>query len=330
MSFRALLAERQGDSVSKSVQVLEEDALTPGAVTVEVEWSGVNYKDALAVMPRGGVARLDRLVPGIDLAGRVVESHDSVVAVGDEVLAHCYGIGVSHHGGFAELARLPVEWVVPLPAGLSTRDAMCLGTAGYTAALATVTLESAGVLPGQGPVLVTGASGGVGSVAVSLLAARGHEVVAATGKAEATSWLRSLGAVEVLDRSVLSVDSPKPLEREQWAGAVDNVGGTTLASVLRGIRYGGAVAAIGLTGGAGLSTTVLPFIIRGVSLLGIDAVQNPIEARRSLWGRLGGDLRPPVLSSTDHREVGLHGVEAVLDEIQAGHVTGRVLVEPHR
>jgi acrylyl-CoA reductase (NADPH) len=325
-----MLAERQGGSVLRSVQVLEEDELGSDAVTVEVDWSSVNYKDALAVTARGGVARLDRLVPGIDLAGRVVESHDPVFAAGDEVLAHCYGIGVSHHGGFAELARLPSEWVVPLPAGLSTKEAMSLGTAGYTAALATVTLESSGVLPGSGPVLVTGASGGVGSVAISLLAARGHEVVASTGKAESADWLRSLGAVEVLDRNEISAVSPKPLERERWAGAVDNVGGDTLASVLRGTRYGGAVAAIGMTGGAALSTTVLPFILRGVSLLGIDAVQSPIEERRALWARLAADLRPPVLASSDQRQIGLDGLDSVLDEIHAGEVTGRVLVQPHR
>jgi putative YhdH/YhfP family quinone oxidoreductase len=299
----------------------------PEGVLVDVHWSSVNYKDGLASTPSGKVARISPMVPGIDLAGVLAEDAGDLEA-GTEVLAHGYDIGVSRHGGFAEQARVPAEWLVPLPPGLSARDAMAIGTAGFTAALSVVALEHHGLRPGDGPVLVTGATGGVGSVAVSLLAQQGHEVVASSGKADASDYLASLGAKEVIDRSTLS-EAGRPLDAMHWAAAIDCVGGQTLATVLSRIQYGGAVAASGLTGGAQLPTTVLPFILRGVSLLGIDSVQTDIERRRSVWRRLGDDLKPHGLDEIGH-DIGLADLDGVLDGILAGQVTGRYVVDVRR
>ncbi len=243
---------------------------------------------------------------------------------GQSVLVHGYDLGVAHHGGYAEYARVPAGWVVPLPDGLSARQAMTLGTAGFTAALSVVALEDHGLVPGAGPVLVTGATGGVGSVAVSVLAGRGHEVTAVTGKAEAAGWLRSLGAADVVDRSAF--DASRPLQRERWAGAVDCVGGETLAAVLASLRYGAAVAASGNTGGTAVPTTVFPFILRGVSLLGIDSVQCPIDRRREVWTRLAGDLRPSSLDDLATDEVPLAEVPSALGRILDGGARGRTLV----
>jgi len=315
---RAFIAEQAGDDVSRGVRELSADELGEGDVLIRIEWSSVNYKDALATIPKGQVARISPLVPGIDLAG-VVEEAGGEFSAGDAVLAHGYDLGVAHHGGYAEYARVPADWVVPLPDGLSARDAMAIGTAGYTAARSVVALEESG-LP-SGPVLVTGASGGVGSVAVDILATRGHEVVASSGKDPA--WLEGLGASSVISREEAAGDGSRPLEKSRWAGAVDCVGGDTLAGVLRGLRYGGAVAASGNTGGVKLSATVLPFILRGVSLLGIDSVQNPIAERRALWQRLADDLRPRRLEA---REVGLDQLEGVLDALLQGAAQGRTVV----
>lgn len=323
--LRAFVAERQDGEIERGVRTLTEDDLPQGQVTVRVGWSSVNYKDALATIPKGQVARISPLVPGIDLAGEVVASEAPDVAVGDQVLAHGYGIGVSHHGGYAELARLPVEWVVPLPPGLSARDAMVIGTAGFTAAQSVHELEQRGLKPDTGPVLVTGASGGVGSTAVGILAKRGYEVVASTGKGDEHDYLRKIGAAEVLGRDETSAESPKPIEAERWAAAVDCVGGSTLAYVLRTLRYGGAVAASGLTGGPALNTSVIPFILRSVSLLGIDSVQMAIEPRRALWQRLAGDLRPVGLDDMAN-EVDFDGLPEVLDSILGGGVRGRTIV----
>ncbi|MFM7251772.1 MAG: acryloyl-CoA reductase, partial [Ilumatobacteraceae bacterium] len=267
------------------------------------------------------------------LAGVVVESRSPSVSVGDAVIVHGYDLGVAHHGGYSALARVSADWVVPMPAGLDARTAMLVGTAGYTAALSVVALEAAGMQPGDGDVLVTGATGGVGSMAVGMLAARGHRVVASSGKADAADWLRRLGAADVVDRSETSAESPKPLERERWAGAVDCVGGATLAYALRTMRYGGSVAASGLTGGSGIATTVLPFILRGVNLLGVDSVQTPIDRRRAVWQRIATDLRPAWLddmSVMGAEVVGLEGVPAEMDRILAGGMRGRVLVDPRR
>ena len=321
----ALLADASGPETRLELASLPVGELGDGDVLVAVEWSGVNYKDGLATRKDGKVARIDPLVPGIDLAGTVVEPGSSGLAPGAPVLVHGYDLGVAHHGGYAAYARVPAGWVVPLPDGLSGRQAMTLGTAGFTAALSVVALEEHGLTPGAGPVLVTGATGGVGSVAVSILAARGHQVTAVTGKTEAADWLRSLGAAEVVGRDAVG-DASRPLRRETWAGAVDCVGGELLAAVLASLRYGAAVAASGNTGGTSLPTTVFPFILRGVALLGIDSVQCPIERRREIWGRLAGDLRPPVLDDLATDEVALADVPAALERILAGGARGRTLV----
>ncbi|MGH9062630.1 MAG: acryloyl-CoA reductase [Acidimicrobiales bacterium] len=324
--FPAFLADRRGDNVERGVKDLEPGDLPAGDVLVEVAWSSVNYKDALATVPTGQVARISPLVPGVDLAGRVVGSTSPEVPTGAEVVVHGYDLGVAHHGGFAAYARVPHDWVVPLPEGLTAREAMIIGTAGFTAALSVDHLERQGLVPGAGPVLVTGASGGVGSIAIAILAARGYEVVASTGKPAEAEWLRRHGAATVIDRQELAAESGRPLEKERWAGAVDCVGGTTLASVLRTLRYGAAVAASGLTGGAALATTVFPFVLRGVALLGVDSVQLPIAGRRAVWERLATDLRPPDMDDLAAGEVGLDGLEPVLDAILAGRARGRTLV----
>jgi putative YhdH/YhfP family quinone oxidoreductase len=281
----------------------------------------VNYKDALAVTPKGQVARISPLVPGIDLAGEVVEGEGE----GTQVLAHGYDIGVSHHGGYAELARVPAGWVVPLPEGLTPREAMALGTAGFTAALSVAHLQDAGLTPGDGPVLVLGATGGVGSLAVDMLAGLGHEVHASTGKADQADLLRELGATEVLSREETSAESERPLERQRWAGVVDPVGGASLAYALRTVRIGGAVASSGQIGGVAVHTTVMPFILRGVSLRGVDSGNMEIEARRALWARMANELRPRSLDRLV-REVSLDEVDQVLSDALGGGALGRTVV----
>jgi acrylyl-CoA reductase (NADPH) len=313
--MRAFVAEKSDDGVQRG---LREDFEEPGGdgELVQVAYSSVNYKDALATIAKGQVARISPLIPGIDLAGALDD--------GSEVLAHGYDLGVSHHGGYAQRARVPAEWLVPLPDGLSARQAMAIGTAGYTAARCVIALEEAGLKPDAGPVLVTGASGGVGSTAVDILAARGYEVVASSGKDP--SWLKGLGASEVISREEAAGDASRPMEKSRWAGAVDCVGGEVLAGALRSLRYGGAVAACGNTGGVKLPTSVLPFILRGVSLLGVDSVQTPIEARRATWERLAGDLRPPHLDDAIAREISLEELDGVLSAILRGEVQGRTIV----
>ena len=319
--FRALVAERDGDEVRRELRELSADDLPDGDVTIRVGWSSVNYKDALAVTPKGQVARISPLVPGIDLAGEVVDGEGQ----GTQVLAHGYDIGTSHHGGYAELARMPGGWVVPLPDGLTPRDAMALGTAGFTAALSVAHLQDAGLTPGDGPVLVLGATGGVGSLAVDMLAGLGHEVHASTGKAAEADLLRALGAAEVLTREETSAESERPLERQRWAGVVDPVGGASLAYALRTVRIGGAVASSGQVGGVAVHTTVMPFILRGVSLRGVDSANMEIGARRALWERMAGDLRPRSLDRLV-REVTLDEVDGVLSETLGGGATGRTVV----
>jgi putative YhdH/YhfP family quinone oxidoreductase len=323
----AYLAERRDGEVVCAVTELARDELGEGEVLVGVEWSSANFKDALATRPDGGVARQDRLVPGVDLAGTVLESSSPELVAGEGVLVHGYGLGVSHHGGFATIARVPVAWVVRLPPLLTARQAMILGTAGFTAALSVVRLQHHGIGASDGPVLVTGATGGVGSFSVAMLAHLGFEVVASTGKGDADGWLARLGASSVIGRDVLSRPG-RPLEAQRYAGAVDCVGGDTLAGVLRSISWGGAVAASGLTGGAELHTTLFPFILRAVSLIGIDSTQTPIAERASTWERMATELRPPDLEAFVAGEVGLDGLGPVLDDLLGGRVRGRYLVRP--
>jgi putative YhdH/YhfP family quinone oxidoreductase len=323
--FRVFVAEKVDDRVTREVRDLGPSNLPAGEVEVRVAWSSVNYKDALATIPNGKVARISPLIPGIDLAGTVVHSDDPSIRVGAEVIAHGYELGVSRHGGFAEYARVPAGWVVPLPAGLTTREAMAVGTAGFTAALSVVRLEAHGLTPDDGPVLVTGASGGVGRSAVAILAERGYECWAATGKTQAHAGLIDLGAAGILSREEVTAESTRPLESERWAGAIDSVGAATLPYILRTLRWGGAVAASGNTSGAPFATTVFPFILRGVALLGIDSAQLPIDERRRLWDRIAEDLRPRGLGDA-LTEVGLDGLESALDAILAGRAMGRWIV----
>jgi len=324
-TFQALVARQDDDRITTSIETLSRSDLPPGEVTIRVLYSSVNYKDALAVTPGGGVVRTYPVVPGIDLTGEVVESQSPGFAVGDKVLAHGYQIGTGRHGGYAEYARLPADQVVAL-GGLTPHEGAAIGTAGFTAAMSVQALTKWGVQPGAGSVVVTGASGGVGSVSVDLLAAAGYRVVASTGKDAAAELLKELGAAEIIGRLPADPDAkPRPLAKARWAAAVDCVGGATLADVLSCVDYGGAVAASGLTGGAALHTTVMPFILRGVALLGIDSVQLPIGPRRELWQRLGDSMRPRHLAAITS-EVDVKDVVGVLDQIRAGEFSGRAVV----
>lgn len=323
--FSALVARQDDDCVTTAVEKLRIDDLPPGEVVIRVTYSSVNYKDALALTARGGVVRNYPIVPGIDLAGEVVASDSVDFSAGDLVVAHGYDIGTGHHGGFAEYARLPAEQVVRLTT-LSPREAAAIGTAGFTAAMSVRAIIDHGITPEDGPILVTGATGGVGTVSIDLLAGAGYEVVASTGKPDAESFLKRLGAAEVIGR--LPADpaaKPRPLGKATWAGAIDCVGGATLANVLSTVKYGGAVAASGLTGGAALNTTVIPFILRGVALLGIDSVQAPIEARRDLWRLLEETLKPRHLEDLAH-DVSLADVIGVIDQVRDGKYSGRAVV----
>jgi acrylyl-CoA reductase (NADPH) len=324
-TFQALVARQDGDRITASVETLSPSDLPPGEVTIRVQYSSVNFKDALALTPGGGVVRNYPVVPGVDLTGEVVESQSPEFAVGDKVLAHGYQIGTGHHGGYAEYARLPADQVVAL-GGLSPHDGAAIGTAGFTAAMSVQALIDWGIEPGAGSVVVTGASGGVGSVSVDLLAAAGYRVVASSGKEKAAELLKELGAAEVIGRLPEDPDAkPRPLAKARWAAGVDCVGGATLADVLSAVDYGGAVAASGLTGGPALKTTVMPFILRGVALLGMDSVLMPIGPRRRLWGLLGDSLRPRHLDAVTS-DVDVKDVVDVLDQVRDGKYSGRAVV----
>ncbi len=313
--------------VDRSVGLLAASDLPDGEVTIRVRYSCVNYKDALATLPNTGVARLSPLVPGVDLAGEVVASTVAEFAVGDDVVVNGGDIGTGRHGGYATYARVPAARIVRMPVGLTPRQAMGIGTAGFTAAQSVMALEAIGGLtPGNGPVLVTGATGGVGSTAVGILATRGYEVVASTGKADKADFLLSLGASQVIDRADTSAESKRVLEGERWAGVVDCVGGSTLAYALRTAQYGASVAASGLTGGSALNTSVLPFILRGVNLLGIDSVSIPMAQRVAIWERCATDLRPVGIDGELLTEIGLDGLDHALTMIRAGDVSGRIVV----
>lgn len=326
--FAAFVATRKGDAVETGVTTLTTDDLPAGDVTISVEWSALNYKDALATRAGNRVARISPLIPGVDLAGIVMTSTDPSLRPGRPVVVHGYDLGVAHHGGFAQVARVPADWVVPLPKGIDTRQAAVIGTAGFTAALSLHRLEGQGLTTADGPVLVTGASGGVGSMAVALLAARGYTVVASTGKAGESDYLVGLGASEVIGREDLAVAPERTLGPERWAGAVDCVGGATLTAVLRTLRYGAAVAASGLTGGAAVASTIYPFIVRAVSLIGVDSVLTPIVERRAVWDELAVAYPPAIIDAMVHSQIGLNELGPALDLILAGGVRGRVLVRP--
>ncbi len=291
MTFRALVVEKdEAGETSASVQVLDDSRLPQGDVTVAVDYSTVNYKDGLCLGSGGGLVRTYPHVPGIDFAGTVETSDDPRYSPGDKVVLTGWRVGEVHWGGHAQKARVKADWLVPLPDGLTTRAAMAVGTAGLTAMLAVMALEDHGLKPGQGPVLVTGAAGGVGSVATAILAHLGYEVAAVTGRPETAEYLTALGATRIVPREELAETVKRPLEAETWAGCVDAVGGAMLARVLGQMKYAASVAAVGLAGGAGLPATVIPFLLRGVNLLGIDSVMRPFTDRQRAWGRIARDL----------------------------------------
>jgi len=311
--------------VSARLVELGVDDLDPGEVLIRNSHSSVNYKDALAATGTGRIVRRFPVIGGIDVAGTVVTSSDTRFREGEAVLVTGYGMGVEHDGGYAEYSRVPADWVVPLPQGMSTADAMAIGTAGFTAALAILRMEQNGLKPANGPVVVTGASGGVGSVAVDLLAGLGYEVTAISGKDDQHEYLRHLGATQVLSRHTLEMGR-KPLEKTIWAGAVDPVGGETLAWLTRTMKQHGTIASCGLTAGVELHTTVMPFILRGVSLLGIDSVQCPMELRRRVWERLASDMRPRHLKEMT-RTIHFEQLPETFDALLKGAIKGRVVVK---
>lgn len=325
-TFKALrIFSDDGKSVASRIVDMRLDELDPGEVVVRTAYSSVNFKDALAATGKGRIIRRFPCVGGIDGCGTVVESSDPRFKAGDEVIATSYDIGVAHDGGYAETMRLPADWVVPLPAGMSLFEAMALGTAGYTAGLAVERMEHDGLRPGNGPVLVNGATGGVGSIAIDILAGAGYEVVALTGKDAEADYLRSLGAKEVMLRSSLDLGRIKPLDKATWAGAVDNLGGEALAWLASTMQVGGTLASVGLAASHTLNTTVMPFILRGVSLLGIDSVNTPMSVRRKVWERLAGDLRPRHLAAMT-RTVTLEQLPPVFDALMQGQGRGRTVV----
>lgn len=324
-TFRAFVVNKTGDRFTAQVQELTPTDLPPGEVLIRVAYSGVNYKDALACIPDGKIVRSYPFVPGVDLSGIVVEASDPRFHEGDEVIVTSYDLGVSHYGGFSEYARVKADWVVPLPQGLTLKEAMIFGTAGFEAALALHQLEKNGLTPQRGPVLVTGATGGVGSMAVSMLAQQGYTVAASTGKQSEHTYLKELGASNILSREEVSAESNRPLEKELWAGSVDSVGGATLAYLIRTTKYGGSIAACGVTGGSAVNTTVFPFILRGVNLLGIDSVMCPMELRRALWQRMASDLKPSMLDSMGH-EVTLDELPQVTASLLKGQIKGHTVV----
>jgi acrylyl-CoA reductase (NADPH) len=324
-TFKAIVIEKTETGSKAGLVDFDEQNLMAGDVTVRVEWSTVNYKDGLAVTGKAPVVRRFPMIPGIDLAGTVETSTHPDWKPGDKVILNGWGLGETHLGAYAEKARVKGSWLVRLPASMRARDAMAIGTAGYTAMLAVMALERHGLTPASGPVVVTGAAGGVGSVAVAILAGRGFQVTASTGRAEAAAeYLRSLGATEIVERKELT-GPVKPLGKERWAGGIDAVGSTTLANVLSMTRYGGVVAACGLAGGMDLPTSVAPFILRGVSLVGIDSVMRPIADRQAAWQRLERDLDRGKLA-TMTREIGLAEVVDAARDIVEGRVRGRIVV----
>jgi acrylyl-CoA reductase (NADPH) len=324
-TFRALRIDKGDAGQTVAAVDFDEADLMEGDVVVRVSHSTVNYKDGLAITGKSPVVRRFPMIPGIDFAGKVTASTHPEFKTGDEVVLNGWGVGETHLGGYAEVARVKGDWLVPLPEGLSPAEAMAIGTAGYTAMLCVMALERHGVTPARGPVLVTGAAGGVGSVAVALLAKLGHHGVASTGRPEEADYLKALGAAEILPREELAAPG-KPLAKERWAGAIDSLGSVPLANVLAATREGGAVAACGLAAGMDLPTTVAPFILRGVSLLGVNSVTVPKPIRVEAWGRLAKDLDRAKLASIT-RTIGFDEIVPTAQAILDGKIRGRVVVE---
>ena len=327
VTFNALVVEKDADGTTHAaVKALTEADLPAGEVLVRVEYSTVNYKDGLCLGSGGGLVRNWPHVPGIDLAGTVEASDDARYAPGDKVVLTGWRVGEAYWGGYAQKARVRADWLVPLPEGLTTRAAMAVGTAGLTAMLAILALEAHGLRPGQGPVLATGAAGGVGSVAVALLARLGHEVAAVTGRPETEAYLRDLGATRIVPRADLAETVKRPLEAETWAGCIDAVGGAMLARVLGQMKYGTSVAAVGLAGGAGLPASVVPFLLRGVNLLGIDSVMQPFANRQAAWARIASDMPMDKLDAMISMAT-LDDLPRLGREILAGQIKGRTVID---
>jgi NADPH2:quinone reductase len=324
-SFKAFRVHRDAGQISARFDAVTLADLTPGDVVVRVTYSDINYKDALAATGTAPILRKYPLAGGIDLAGEVVSSADTRFTPGQKVLVTGCGLSETQDGGYAEYSRLQGDWVIPLPQGLTDADAMKLGTAGFTAALAIHRMEHNGQAPAKGPIVVNGATGGVGSLAINMLAGRGYEVVAVSGKPEADAYLRDIGAARILRRQEINLGT-KPMEAAQWAGAIDNVGGEQLTWLTRTVDYGGNIASIGLAGGYELHTTVMPFILRGVNLLGINSVATPRGVRLDVWHRIATDLRPSALDRIASRTVGFDELPQQFDDYIKGHVTGRTIV----
>ncbi len=325
-AFKAFVIDQdENRKVVSRLTTMQPEQLDAGEVLIRVSYSSINYKDALAATGAGKIIRRFPCVGGIDLSGEVVDSADARFKPGDKVIATSFDIGVAHHGGYAEYARVPAGWVVPLPAGLDLFEAMALGTAGFTAALGVVRMEDNGLAPANGPVIVTGATGGVGGLAIEMLAQLGYHVVALTGKEAETDYLKMLGAAEIKLRSSIDLDKVRPLEAAQWAGAVDNVGGPILHWVLATMKQAGTVASIGNAASFKLDTTVFPFILRGVSLLGIDSGYMGFPTRQRVWDRLATDLKPKHLAAVT-RTIGFDDLPGAFDDFIAGRVKGRTVV----
>ena len=324
-TFKAIRIDKAEKGTTAALTQFDEADLMDGDVTVHVEWSTVNYKDGLALTGKAPVVRRFPMIAGIDFAGTVAESTHPNWKPGDKVVCNGWGMGETHLGAYAEKARVKGDWLVKLPNGMSARDAMAIGTAGYTAMLSVLALEKHGLTPKDGPVVVTGAAGGVGSVAIAVLSKLGYHVIASTGRTSESAYLKSLGAAEIIDRNELSAP-PKPLAKERWAGGVDSVGSTTLANLLSMTKYRGAIAACGLAAGMDLPSSVAPFILRGVCLLGIDSVMCPIELRKQAWQRLASDLSQSKIAEIT-QEIGLDEVVAAGPKVLAGEIRGRLVVK---